>query len=74
MIKLKFKEHILWADEEALDGNSEGALAPDFHVRDGELLIEAAFGDLGDSFGHIYGAKILRYGNVIGSIDELERI
>jgi hypothetical protein len=75
MIKVKFKDHILYVEEEVLSGNTSGAIAPEHHVdKDGELLVEAAFGDLGDSFGHIYGTKIVRYGNVIGSIDELERI
>lgn len=50
--------------------DNSGALAyPDHVDDDGEIHLGACFLD---SFAHVFGGKILRYGEVIGSIEDLQ--
>lgn len=58
----------VWAMPSDIAGGN-AALAPDHHIKDGDLDFPACF--CSDSYAHLYGTQIKRYGKVIGTVDDL---
>lgn len=64
----------LWADRNALQLGGSGALAPEHHIKDGDIadFKTAMFGN-GDSYAHVFpDGTIRRYGQPIGTRDDLK--
>lgn len=63
----------LWADRNALLEGGSGALAPEHHIKDGDIADrETAFFLNGDSYAHVYpDGMISRYGATIGHRSDL---
>ena len=62
-----------WIKEDALAGLTDGALAPEEHIENGELKVPWCFGS--DSYAHVWAdGEISRYGNKIGDRGDLVRV
>lgn len=68
-IRVRFDGQTLWVESAVLRGERDGCLAPEHHVRDGELDFSRCFD--GDTYAHVYQNGIMRYHRKVGERSDL---
>ncbi len=58
-----------WVEADVLRGDRHGALAPEHHMKDGELSFPECFGS--ESYAHVYAHGVLRFRQRIAYLSDL---